>query len=54
MVINVDEQGKKSIESLCDVALKTGGLSNLKAVGVILDAVSMIEEPKTGTQADEQ
>ena len=54
MVVKTDEQGKKLIEALCDVALKAGGLSNLQAVGSILNAVEILEEPKTSeAKADE-
>ena len=40
MVIKCNTEGKKAIETLCDVALKAGGLNNLQ---YILDVLQKIE-----------
>ena len=39
MIIQTDEEGKKLVEGLCDVALKVGGLQNLNAVTSALRAL---------------
>lgn len=45
MQIKVDKEGLKAIHALCDVALKVGGLQNLKFVNDVLFRTS-VEEPK--------
>lgn len=45
MIIQVDKEGKKLIDLFCDMALKAGGLPNLKQVNTMLDAVVMIGAP---------
>jgi len=52
MIIKVDAEGKKAIDGLCDVALKTGGIQNLAAITGILTSVRMIpeEEEIRGTE----
>ena len=47
MEIKVDAEGKKSVESLCDVALKTGGIQNLEAINKILKAMVLMETATT-------
>lgn len=42
MIIKVDEEGKKVIEQLCDIALKTGGVANLASVTNILEKTEII------------
>lgn len=45
MKIVVDEEGRKAIEEMCDMALKVSGIRNLNRVGQILAGVRMEEEP---------
>lgn len=44
MIIYVDEEGKKQIEALCDIALKQGGLITYNGVGQILGHTKIIPE----------
>ena len=44
MKIQVDEAGKVAINSLCDAALKSGGIQNLKPINEILASVT-VEAP---------
>ena len=44
MVIQSDEEGLKVLEQLCDIALKVGGMSNLKAVNDFWAIVKPIEK----------
>ncbi len=47
MIIKCDLEGKKVIEQLVDVSLKTGGVQNLNAANMILSKVEIIEsEPE--------
>lgn len=43
MQIKADEEGKKVIEQLCDIALKHGGIQNLNQVALILNSTKLIE-----------
>jgi len=43
MKIKVDEEAKKMIEALCDIALKVGGTQNLKGVNDIIAAIEDYE-----------
>lgn len=36
MIIQADEEGKKAVVQLCDIALKVGGLQNLRSANQIL------------------
>jgi len=36
MLIQVDADGRKAVEALCDMALRVGGLKNLQLVTTIL------------------
>lgn len=44
MIIKVDAEGKTVIEQLCDIALKTYGLSNLEGVSTILKSIELIKD----------
>lgn len=44
MRILADADGKKAIESLCDVAVRSGGLNNIQAVQMILNIVEPVTE----------
>lgn len=44
MIIQTDEEGKKHIIDLCDVALKVGGLGNYKAVTSVLKSLEPVHE----------
>ena len=44
MIIKVDAEGARVIEQLADLALKQGGLSNLKAVNDLFGKVELIED----------
>ncbi len=49
MIIKTDEEGKKAIESIADVALRSGkiGVDQLPALLTILQAIKLIEtEPE--------
>ena len=46
MIIQVDSEGQKAVEALCDVALKIGGLQNMKGVQQVLMAVKPFEKPQ--------
>lgn len=46
MILKVDKEGKSAIEQLCDVALKQGGLANFNPVGLVLNSIEIIPEPK--------
>jgi hypothetical protein len=46
MKIIVDEAGKKAIDSLCDVTLKAGGVSNLTFVIEVLQSAVLEETVK--------
>ena len=42
MIIQVNDEGKKAIEGLCDIALKVAGLQNLNKVIQILQTLRPI------------
>ena len=42
MIIQVNDEGKKAIDSLCDIALKVAGLQNLNKVIQILQSLKPI------------
>ena len=42
MIIKTDKEGKDLVHNLLDIALKTGGLSNLQAVFHILSIIGDI------------
>ena len=44
MKIEADEEGIKILEQLCDIALKVGGMSNLKSVNDFWAIVKPIEK----------
>jgi|AACY02.16.fsa_nt_gi hypothetical protein len=52
MKIMVDQEGRKAVVGLCDIALKQGGIQNHQAVGVILQSVEdiLIDEPEKETE----
>jgi len=39
MIIQANEEGRKALQSLCDVALKTGGLQNMAFVSQLLMSI---------------
>ncbi len=43
MKILTDEEGKKVITQLCDIALKQGGVQNLNPISVILNSIELEE-----------
>jgi hypothetical protein len=45
MKIIVDEDGKKAVQALVDIALKTGGISNLNGSIDILKSLEEYKEP---------
>lgn len=42
MIIQVDLEGRSVVEQLCDIALKEGGVKNLRAVNRILSSVKVL------------
>jgi hypothetical protein len=44
MVIKTDKKGQEAIQQLCDIALKTGGLQNLKGITTILNSIELFSE----------
>lgn len=46
MIIQVDQEGKSVIEQFCDLALKQGGLQNLKQINLVLETMVLITTPK--------
>lgn len=44
MKIKADNEGFKALEQLVDIALKQGGISNLKAVNQFLNSVEPLVE----------
>ncbi len=46
MIIEADKDGIKIIQQLCDVALKTGGVANLKGVNDVLSSLTEIKPVK--------
>jgi hypothetical protein len=46
MVIIVDDEGKKALHQLVDIALKAGGISNLNGTIDILKSVQEYKEPE--------
>ncbi len=54
MKIIVDSNEERNlIVSLCDIALKSSGISNLKAVESILSSIENSEKEKANDQPDE-
>ncbi len=51
MRILTDEEGKKVIEQLCDIALKQGGLQNINAINVILTSIELEEQALDSEEA---
>ena len=54
MVILVDAEGQKAITELCDVALRAGGIQNLKGIQQILTTTKRLGEPKPEPAEDSQ
>ena len=46
MKLKVDKQAATVIKSMCDMALKAGGLQNLKLVTEVLNAMVIEEDPE--------
>lgn len=44
MEIVVDKEGREAVMQLLDVALKTGGIQNLPAIQIILNAIKDKDE----------
>ena len=50
MIIKVDEEAKQLLEKFCDIALKGGGLANLKPTLTVLNAVELIKKDEEKCQ----
>ena len=46
-IIVENQQEKQIIESLCDIALRVGGIKNLKETQIILNAIEFAKKPET-------
>ena len=46
MIIKVDKEGQSVIEQLCDIALKQGGIQNLKQINLTLQSMELLPEPE--------
>lgn len=49
MQILADQEGQKTIQALCDIALKSGGIQNLPHINRVLSSVKPLpteEKPK--------
>ena len=44
MKIKADEEGKRVLEQLADIALKSGGVQSLNAVNEFLSSIEDLEE----------
>lgn len=47
MLIQTNEEGRKAIQALCDVALKTGGFQNLTFINQVVCSVRPIPPQET-------
>lgn len=54
MLIQVDKEGRETVQNLCDIALKVGGIQNLRSVNIILSQIKMIEPEKKEQDAPNQ
>lgn len=50
MIFLVDQEGKNTLESLIDIALKTGGIKNLSHANKIIASVKIIPPQKKGNE----
>lgn len=46
MIIQVDQEGNRAIQQLCDIALKSAGMKNLNPVNMILRSVKVLPAPE--------
>lgn len=46
MKILVDQEGRRAVEQLCDIALKSAGVRNLDAVNEILASILLLPIPE--------
>ena len=46
MEIRTDDEGRKAVLELCDIALKQGGLAVMQGVARVLQAVNAKPEPE--------
>ena len=54
MIIKVDEAGRKTIMSLCDVALKSNGIKDFNGVQFILRSLEDATEDKVDYKKDKK
>ena len=53
MKIQVDKEGAKAIEQLCDIALRQSGLQNLTPVNQILQSTKLLENEEDEEQNED-
>jgi len=55
MDIRADKEGIETVQALCDIALKTGGLQNFAKINVVLKSLKPlpVQEAKVETPAEE-
>ena len=53
MIVNVDEEGKKAVVGLCDIALRNIGIRSLESINIILSAVKELPAAKDEGPDDE-
>ena len=53
MIIQVDEEGKKAVVGLCDIALRNIGVRRLESINIILSAVKELPAAKDEGPDDE-
>lgn len=46
-IIEIQGEIEKSLYSVLDAALKSGGMQTIQAVNLVLNSVKEVEEPKT-------
>lgn len=50
MNITVDREGQQQINSLCDAALRAGGLANLDKINTILQHVVVVDSAEKASE----
>ncbi len=54
MIIKCDEEGRKVIEQMLDISLKSGGIKNLQGVVGVLNQIEMLPEEKDEKEKPEK